>query len=127
MEDRSVEVMIRREIDTVAQQPLVVRQALEALGRVGIAWTFGDVDVHTDSVLVCECRSVRERFVGARERCVDADEADALDAALTRDLHDVVNWSLYLSRDLMDRGISPPVDVRRSHTRRAARLLTDDE
>lgn len=58
---------------------------------------------------------------------VAADEADTLDAALARDLRDVVNWSLYLSRDLLDRGITPPIDVRRSGTRRPQRLLSDDE
>ncbi len=58
---------------------------------------------------------------------VAADEGDTLDATLARDLRDVVNWTLYLSRELGDRGIQPPVDVRRSGTRRAGRLVDDDE
>ncbi len=58
---------------------------------------------------------------------VAADERDALDAALARDLRDVVNWTLYLSKELVDRGVKPPVDVRRSGTRRANRLLSDEE
>ena len=47
--------------------------------------------------------------------------------ALMENLQEVVNWELTLSRDLADRGISPPIDVQRSGTRREERLLKEDE
>jgi transcription termination factor Rho len=58
---------------------------------------------------------------------VSGDADHDMDKALLDDLRDVVNWELTLSRDLADRGIRPPVDVRRSGTRREERLLDADE
>lgn len=55
------------------------------------------------------------------------DPDNAMDRVLTEDLRDVVNWELTLSRDLSDRGVRPPIDVQRSGTRRAERLLKDEE
>lgn len=50
-----------------------------------------------------------------------------MDRVLLDDLHEVVNWELTLSRDLADRGVRPPIDLRRSGTRRDERLLDDGE
>jgi transcription termination factor Rho len=50
-----------------------------------------------------------------------------MDRVLLDDLHEVVNWELTLSRDLADRGLRPPIDLRRSGTRREERLLAPDE
>lgn len=58
---------------------------------------------------------------------VSGDPGNAMDHALVQDLRDVVNWELTLSRDLADRGIRPPLDVHRSGTRRAERMLDADE
>ncbi len=58
---------------------------------------------------------------------VSGDVASRTDATLLEDLRDVVNWELYLDRDLADRGIRPPIDVHRSGTRRVERLLDEDE
>jgi transcription termination factor Rho len=58
---------------------------------------------------------------------VSGDPESKLDRALVDDLRDVVNWELALSRDLADRGIRPPIDVHRSGTRRAERLLDPAE
>jgi transcription termination factor Rho len=46
---------------------------------------------------------------------------------LLDDLRDVVNWEVTLRRDLADRGIRPPIDLRRSGTRREERLFNDSE
>lgn len=58
---------------------------------------------------------------------VSGDGDSKLDRAVTDDLRDVVNWEVSLSRDLADRGVRPPVDVHRSGTRRAERLLAPAE
>ena len=58
---------------------------------------------------------------------VSGDPDSRIDNAVIDDLRDVVNWELCLSRDLADRGIRPPIDVQRSGTRRAERLLDADE
>ena len=58
---------------------------------------------------------------------VTGDVDSKLDRALIDDLRDVVNWELCLDRDLADRGIRPPIDVHRSRTERAERLLEADE
>ena len=54
---------------------------------------------------------------------VSGDPGNLVDLALLDDLRDVVNWEATLSRDLADRGIRPPLDVHRSGTRRAERLV----
>lgn len=46
---------------------------------------------------------------------------------LLDDLAEVVNWELVYSREVADRGIRPPIDVGRSFTLRAERLLRPDE
>jgi transcription termination factor Rho len=58
---------------------------------------------------------------------VSGDPDSKLDRAVVDDLRDVVNWELWLSRDLADRGIRPPIDVQRSRNARADRLLDGDE
>jgi transcription termination factor Rho len=58
---------------------------------------------------------------------VSGDPDSKLDRAVVDDLRDVVNWELWLSRDLADRGIRPPIDVTRSRNARADRLLDGDE
>lgn len=58
---------------------------------------------------------------------VSGDLDNDMDRVLLDDLHDVVNWELGLSRDLADRGIRPPIDLRHSGTRREERLLQADE
>lgn len=58
---------------------------------------------------------------------VSGDPGNKVDEALLDDLRDVVNWELTLSRELGDRGLRPPIEVARSGTRRAERLLDDAE
>jgi transcription termination factor Rho len=58
---------------------------------------------------------------------VSGDADSRLSEVLLDDLAEVVNWELVLSNDVADRGIRPPVDVNRSFTRRAERLLDPDE
>ncbi len=58
---------------------------------------------------------------------VSAGRESPLDDALLQDLREVVNWEVFLSRDLADRGIRPPLDVSRSGTRRQERLLEPEE
>ncbi len=58
---------------------------------------------------------------------VSGDLDHEMDRVLLDDLRDVVNWELTLSREVADRGIRPPIDVRRSGTRREERLLSAEE
>jgi len=58
---------------------------------------------------------------------VQADEDNATDMALLSELRGVVNWELTLSTEVADRGIRPPIDVHRSGTLRAERLITDND
>lgn len=58
---------------------------------------------------------------------VSGDPRRELDAALIDDLREVVNWEVTLSPALAARGLRPAIDVQSSGTRRAERLLTDDE
>lgn len=58
---------------------------------------------------------------------VSGDTDAKLDQALIDDLRDAVNWELCLSRDLADRGIRPPIDIRRSGSQRPERLLDAHE
>jgi transcription termination factor Rho len=57
---------------------------------------------------------------------ISGDVDSKIDRALIDDLRDVVNWELWLSRDLADRGIRPPIDVQRSGNKRPERLLDRD-
>ncbi|MCB9687139.1 MAG: transcription termination factor Rho [Alphaproteobacteria bacterium] len=58
---------------------------------------------------------------------VSGDLDHEMDRVLLDDLRDVVNWELTLSREVADRGIRPPIDLRRTGTRREERLLADEE
>jgi transcription termination factor Rho len=58
---------------------------------------------------------------------VSGEQDNDMDRVLLDDLHEVVNWEVTLSRELADRGIRPPIDLRRSGTRREERLLDADE
>jgi transcription termination factor Rho len=58
---------------------------------------------------------------------ISGDAENRLDQVLLDDLRDVVNWELFLSRDVADRGLYPAIDVSRSRTRRFERLLEDNE
>jgi len=58
---------------------------------------------------------------------ISGDAENRLDQVLLDDLRDVVNWELYLSRDVADRGLYPALDVGRSRTRRHERLLEANE
>ncbi|MBN2798653.1 MAG: transcription termination factor Rho [Deltaproteobacteria bacterium] len=49
------------------------------------------------------------------------------DRVLYEDLRDVANWEVVLARDVADRGIFPPIDVRHSGTLREDLLLTPEE
>ena len=58
---------------------------------------------------------------------ISGDSDNRLDNVLLDDLRDVVNWELYLSRDVADRGIHPAINASRSRTRREERLLEEQE
>lgn len=58
---------------------------------------------------------------------ISGDADNRVDQVLLDDLRDVVNWELFLSRDVADRGLNPAIDVGRSRTRRFERLLEPAE
>lgn len=58
---------------------------------------------------------------------VSGDEGNNVDEVLLRELQDMANWELHLDKDLADRGISPPIHVARSGTRREEKLRSDGE
>lgn len=57
--------------------------------------------------------------------CLDA--SHPRDRALTRDLADAANWVVVLHPDVAVRGLTPPVDVRRSANLCVERLLSEDD
>ncbi len=58
---------------------------------------------------------------------VSGDPDSKMDRVLLEDLREVVNWELTLSREIADRGIRPPVDLRHSGTQREDRLLSEED
>ncbi|MBA2320706.1 MAG: hypothetical protein H0V89_06070, partial [Deltaproteobacteria bacterium] len=54
---------------------------------------------------------------------ISGDPDSKMDRVLLEDLREVVNWELTLSREIADRGVRPPIDLRHSGTQREDRLI----
>ena len=69
-----MQMMVRGEMDAMAEQPIIVGQPGQAGRRVLVSDPFCDVDVHTNAEFPRQMGGIAQRFVGAGESGVDADQ-----------------------------------------------------